>query len=80
MSWLRTGLTLLNGAEFNAAPSQLSRLFLLLFGVIVLVSLRVLLFLMAERLRPCLRLQTTRAHRAARHGPWGRCGTALPVT
>ena len=53
---------------------------LLLFGVIVLVSLRVLLLLMAERLRPCLRLQTTRAHRAARHGPWGRCGTALPVT
>ncbi len=40
---------------------------LLLFGVIVLVSLRVLLLLMAERLRPCLRLQTTRAHRAARH-------------
>ena len=35
MSWLRNGLTLLNGAEFNAAPNQLSRLFLLLFGVIV---------------------------------------------
>lgn len=46
MSWLRNGLTLLNGAEFNAAPNQLSRLFLLLFAVIV-VNLCVFL-LMAE--------------------------------
>ncbi len=44
-----------------------------------LVSLRVSLLLLAERLRPGLRLQTTRAHRAARHGAWGRCGTALLV-